>query len=73
MSFSKSLGACAAAVAFGALLGAGPAAAAAVEPAPVVAPGEPAPGGTSTGSAVTDAFAALVRTMQCGSAAQCPY
>ncbi|GGN86590.1 MULTISPECIES: hypothetical protein [Nocardia] len=71
MAFTKLLGASIAALAFGAVLTAGPAAAAPLTPAPVVAPGEPAPGGTSTGSSLIDGFGSLLRQLQCGSAITC--
>ncbi|MFE3446232.1 hypothetical protein ACFXNW_24665 [Nocardia sp. NPDC059180] len=69
MSFTKLLGAGVAALALGTVLAAGPALAEplAVTPevTPVVAPGEPAPGGTSSGSAVTS----LIEKLISGSAA----
>ncbi|WP_159839680.1 hypothetical protein [Nocardia sp. CY41] len=71
MSFTKLLGAGITALAFGAVLSAGHAVAVPPAPAPVVAPGEPAPGGVSTGSSLID-LSSLLRLLQCGSAAQCP-
>ncbi|BDT94209.1 hypothetical protein IFM12275_41850 [Nocardia sputorum] len=71
MSFTKLLGAGITALAFGAVLSAGNAVAEPLAPAPVVAPGEPAPGGVSTGSSLID-LSSLLRLLQCGSAAQCP-
>ncbi|MCP2316611.1 hypothetical protein APR12_001948 [Nocardia amikacinitolerans] len=68
MSFTKLLGAGVAALAFGAVLTAGPAVAEPLTPAPVVAPGEPAPGGVSSGSAVLDP---ILRLLRCGSAYSC--
>ncbi|MEV0433660.1 hypothetical protein [Nocardia sp. NPDC050413] len=70
MSFTKLLAAGITALAFGAVLTAAPATAAPL--APVVAPGEPAPGGATSGSAILDDFADLFRQLQCGSAAVCP-
>ncbi|MEV0032961.1 hypothetical protein [Nocardia sp. NPDC050793] len=67
MSFTKLLGAGVAALAFGAVLTAGPAAAEPITPTPVIAPGEPAPG-ASSGSAVLDP---LLRMLRCGSAYSC--
>ncbi|NEW41805.1 hypothetical protein GV794_14080 [Nocardia cyriacigeorgica] len=73
MSFTKLLGAGIAALAVGTVLTAGPALAEplAVTPevTPVVAPGEPAPGGTSSGSAVIS----LIERLMCGSSITCPY
>ncbi|AVH20501.1 hypothetical protein IU438_18540 [Nocardia cyriacigeorgica] len=73
MSFTKLLGAGVAALALGTVLTAGPAIA---EPlpvtpmvTPVVAPGEPAPGGASSGSAVLS----LIDRLMCGSSITCPY
>ncbi|UGT52411.1 MULTISPECIES: hypothetical protein [Nocardia] len=71
MAFTKLLGAGIAALAFGAVLTAGPAVAEPLASTPVVAPGEPAPG-ASSGSAI-DAFDPLLRFLKCGSAAQCDY
>ncbi|WP_156094838.1 hypothetical protein [Nocardia lijiangensis] len=71
MSFTKLLSAGVAALAFGAVLTAGPALAEPLTPTPVIAPGEPAPGGTSSGSALTNVFEQLLRTLRCGSAAVC--
>ncbi|KAF0848409.1 hypothetical protein [Nocardia caishijiensis] len=69
MSFTKLVTAGITALAFGAVLTAGPATAAPV--APVVAPGEPAPGGVASGSAIIDDVAELFRQLQCGSAYSC--
>ncbi|MGM7644216.1 hypothetical protein ACSVDM_04885 [Nocardia sp. JW2] len=66
MSFTKLVAAGITALAFGAVLTAGPATAA------PLAPGEPAPGGATSGSAILDDFADLFRQLQCGSAAVCP-
>ncbi|WP_068052301.1 hypothetical protein [Nocardia xishanensis] len=70
MSFTKLLGAGVAALAFGAVLTAGPAAAEPITVTPVIAPGEPAPG-ASSGSALLSGFDGLLRMMRCGSAYSC--
>ncbi|MEU2252703.1 hypothetical protein [Nocardia xishanensis] len=68
MSFTKLLGAGVAALAFGAVLTAGPAAAEPITATPVIAPGEPAPGASSGSSALLDP---LLRMLRCGSAYSC--
>ncbi|WP_431965143.1 hypothetical protein [Nocardia sp. bgisy134] len=68
MSFTKLLGAGVAALAFGAVLTAGPAAAEPITATPVIAPGEPAP---SSGSALISGFDGLLRLLRCGSAYSC--
>ncbi|MBF6101393.1 hypothetical protein IU510_25550 [Nocardia cyriacigeorgica] len=69
MSFTKLLGAGVAALALGTVLTAGPAIAEPLPVTPVVAPGEPAPGGASSGSAVLS----LIDRLMCGSSITCPY
>ncbi|WP_280232531.1 hypothetical protein [Nocardia cyriacigeorgica] len=72
MSFTKLLGTSIAALALGTVLTAGPALAEPLtltpEVTPVVAPGEPAPGGVTSGSAVIS----LIQRLMCGSSITCP-
>ncbi|MEV6061926.1 hypothetical protein [Nocardia asteroides] len=67
MAFTKLLGAGITALAFAAVLTAGPATAAPVSPAPA-APTADAP---STGSSLIDGVGSLLRQLQCGSAYSC--
>ncbi|MFF2084723.1 hypothetical protein ACFVVM_13165 [Nocardia sp. NPDC058176] len=70
MSFTKLLGASVAALAFGAVVAAGPAVAESSIPAPVSAP---VPIELSTGSALTDFFDTLLRSLHCKSSYECDY